>query len=135
MCLLFSPKPLPKKIIKIRSSLTDVSKECKTRVKISKMNISLQLLLRSSHAGMFPKKIRLQKQPSRCIFQYRCSAIVVNSLKNTCDGVQIFQLWTTAAEKLYFVTALIDAERQLLQNTSRKLLLRLEVVVPRCSSE
>ena len=32
------------------------------------------------------------------------------------------QLWATAAEKSYFITALINAEQQLLQNTSRKLL-------------
>ena len=39
------------------------------------------------------------------------------------------QLWTTAAEKIYFITALINAEQQLLQNASRKLFLCLEAVI------
>ena len=48
-----------------------------------------------------------------------------NSLKN-------IYLWWSAifrAEKLYFITALINAELQLLQNASRKLFLCLEAVV------
>ena len=117
------------------------SKKCS--VIISKMNICLQLPLRNSHAGMFPKQIRPQKQPSRCIFQYRCSAPVVKFFekylwwsailsKFACNTLQ---LWTAAAEKLYFITALINVEQQLPQNTSEKLLLCLEVVVRRYSSK
>ena len=45
------------------------------------------------------------------------------------------QIWITSAEKLYFISALINAEQQLLQNTSRKLLLCLEAVARRCSSK
>ena len=45
-----------KKIVKIRSPLTwPQSKKCKICVIISKTHIRLQLLLRTSHAGMFPK--------------------------------------------------------------------------------
>ena len=45
-----------KKITKICSSLTWCqSKKCKVCVRIPKMNMCLQLPLRSSHARMFPK--------------------------------------------------------------------------------
>ena len=144
MYLHFSLKHLPKKIIKNRSSLTwRQSKKCKICARISKTNIGLQLVLRNSHAGMFPKKIRPQKLRSRYTFQYRCPATVVKLFEKYLYLGTIFskfpcntlQLWTTAAEKLYFITALINAEQQLLQNTSRKLLLCLEAVVRRCSSK
>ena len=52
--------------------------------------------------------------------------------KFACNALQH---WTTAAEKLHFITALINAEQQLMQNTSKKLLLCLETVVCRCSSK
>ena len=39
------------------------------------------------------------------------------------------QLLTTAVEKPYFITTLINVEQQLLQNTSRKLLLCLEAKI------
>ena len=54
-----------------------------------------------------------------------------NFSKFACNALQ---LWTTAAEELNFITALINAELQLLQITSRKLLLSLEAVVRRYSS-
>ena len=62
VCLHFSPKPF-------RSALTwRQSEKCKICVRIPKMNMCLQLSLRSSYAGMFLKQIRPQKQPSACIF-------------------------------------------------------------------
>ena len=133
-----------KKILKIRSSLTwRQSKKCKICARIAKTNILLQLLLSSSLARMFPKYICRQKQPSRCIFQYRWSATVVKFFEKYLWWSAILskfpyntlQLWTNAAEKLYFITALINPEQQLQQNTSRKLLLCLEVFVRRCSSK
>ena len=107
-----------KKIVKICSSLTwRQSQKCKICVRISETNILPQLLLRSSHAGTFPKYIHPQKQPSRYIFQYRCSATVVRFFEKYLWWSAIFskfprntlQLGTNAAEKLYFNTALINA--------------------------
>ena len=61
-----------------------------------------------------------------------CSATVVYSLKNTCDGVQFLVNFRVTIPAL---NSAINAEQQLLQNTSRKLFLCLEAVVRRCSSK
>ena len=147
MCLHFSSKPLLKKIKKIRSSLTlHQSKKYKICVRISKTNIWLQLPLRSN-----------EKQPCRNICKTNSSSEAAIkmyfSISLFCNCGEIpwkipvmewhlgkfacntLQLWTTAAEKLNFSTALNDAEQQLLQNTSKKLLLCLEAVSCRCSSK
>ena len=105
------------------------------------MDICLHLPLRSSHAGMFSNKFVLRSNHQGAFFQYRCSAPVVNFFEKYLWWNAIFskfacnalQLWTTAEEKHYFIKTLINAEQQLLQNTSRKLLLCLEAVVCRCS--
>ena len=51
--------------------------------------------------------------------------------KFACNALQP---WTIVAKKLHVITTLINAKQKLLQNTSRKLLLCLEAVVRRCSS-
>ena len=96
------------KSIKIHSSLTWChSKRCKICVLgICKISISLLLSLRSSHSGKFPKYSCHQKQPWGCIFQYRCSALIVKFFEKLLWRSAIFsklayntlQLWTTAAE-------------------------------------
>ena len=91
MCLHFSPKRLDKQSVNICSSLTwRHGKKCKIFVTSGtfKMNIPLQLPLRSSHSRLFSKNICPQKQPSRSIYQCRCSELVVNFFENTCDRVQ-----------------------------------------------
>ena len=80
-----------------------------------------QLSLRSSHSRKFLKFH--QKQPSGCIFQYRCSALIVKfTLKNYCDGVRFlvnlhatFSNFEPLLRKFkYFIIALINAEQLLL---------------------
>ena len=87
-----------------------------------------KFVLRSSHQDLF--------------FNIAVLQLWWNSLKNTCDVVQFlvnFHVTLSSFEPLlrkrYFITTLINAEQQLLQNTSRKLLLCLEAVVRRCSSK
>ena len=63
---------------------------------------------------------------------WRIPVMECNFSKFVCNALQ---LWTTAREELYFITALINAKLQLLRNTSRKLLLSLEAVVRRSSSK
>ena len=78
---------------------------------------------------MFLQEIRPEMQPSRCIFQYRCSATVVKFLEKylwwseilSKFACNILQLWTTAVETIFHHG--INAEQKFLQNTSRKLLM------------
>ena len=118
-CLHFSPKPLLKKPIKTRSSLiwshSQKHKICVTD-RISKINISLQLSLRSRHSRIFAKSSCPQKQPSRCIFNIATLHLWINYLKNTCDGVRFLlnlHLTLSSFEPLlrnfkYFIIALIN---------------------------
>ena len=94
------------------------------------MNISLQLPLRSSHAENV-SKINLSSEAAiKMHFSISLFHICGEFFEKYLQWSAIFckfacnnlQLSTTAAEKVYFITALINAEQQLLQNTSRKLL-------------
>ena len=83
------------------------------------------------------KKSCSQKQPSWCIFQYRCSGLIVKFLKKYLwqSRVQLLanlHVMLSNFEALlrkfkYFITALINVEQLLLWNTSRKLLCVLKI--------
>ena len=107
--------------------------------------VRLQLPFRSSHAGMFPKKNSSSEVAIKMHFSISLSAPLVKFLekylrrwsaifsKFACKAVL---LWTTTAEKLYFITVLINALKSiLLRNISTKMLLCLEAVVRRCFSK
>ena len=90
----------------------------------------------------FQNKFVLRSSHQDTFFNIAVLQLWWNSLKNTCDVVQFlvnFHVTLSSFEPLlrkrYFITTLINAEQQLLQNTSRKLLLCLEAVVRRCSSK
>ena len=112
MCYTFRQNLYLKKTIKICSSLTwRQSKKCKICAKITKTNILLQLFLRSSHASqnifvifvytrnmliIYSKYIPPQKQPSRYIFQYRCSVTTLKFFEKC--------LWWSAVFSNFHVT-------------------------------
>ena len=85
-----APNPLlKKKVMKSGSSLTSrQSKKCKICVQISKMNICLQLPLRSRLSGIFPNKFALRSSHQDTFFNIAVLHLWWNSLKNTGDGVQ-----------------------------------------------
>ena len=84
------------------------------------LDMSLQLSLRSSHSGKFPKLNCHQKQVSGCIFQYRCSAVIVKFFENEgvlfLVNVQVtFSNFEPLLQKFkYFITALMNAEQLLM---------------------
>ena len=108
-----------KKSTKISSCLTwrhDVKCRLCVIIRTYKMNISLQLPLRSSHSGMFSKNNCPWKQPCHLELLYNTAVLNLrsNSLQNTCDRVQLlvklyvtnaFLLLTTVAEELYFIVS------------------------------
>ena len=85
-----------------------------------------KFILKSSHQDIF-----FDIAPVMKLFEKHLWWSAVFS-KFACNALQH---WTTAAEKPYIITSLINAEQQLMQNTSKKLLLYLETVVCRCSSK
>ena len=147
MCLQFLPKPLIQKDHKIHSSLT--------WRQIRNVKYVLEFLKYKFLEYMFTAAF--EKQPCRNVSKINSSSEAAFkmhfsvSLFCTCGeffeeylwwdatyskfACTALQLWTTGAEKLYFITVLINAEQQLLQSTSRKLILCLEAVMPRCSAK
>ena len=148
MCLHFLPKPLIQKDHKIHSSLT--------WRQIRNVKYVLEFLKYKFLEYMFTAAF--EKQPCRNVSKINSSSEAAFkmhfsiSLFCTCGeffekylwwdatyskfACTALQLWTTTGvEKLYFITVLINAEQQLLQSTSRKLIQCLEAVMPRCSAK
>ena len=118
LCLHFSSKILlKKKIIKICSSLTwRQSKKCKICV-ISKMNICLQLPFEKQPCRNASKINPSLEAAIKMHFSISLFCTLVKFFEKFLWWREIFskfacnavQLWTTLAEKLYFITALINA--------------------------
>ena len=89
VCLLYSPKPLLKKIMKRRSSLTwRQSKKCKICVRISKTIIRLLLFWEATMQECFQNKFAVRSSHQDTFFNIAVLQLWWNSLKNSCDGMQ-----------------------------------------------
>ena len=116
--------------------------QCILPLRISKMNVFAAAFEKQPYRNVFKRnssaEAAIKMHFSISVFctcgeiLWKIPVMECNFSKFACNSLQ---LWTTAAEELYFITAFINAELQLLQNTSRKLLLSLEAVVRRCSSK
>ena len=91
----------------------------------------MQLSFRSGHSGKFPKQSCHQKQPSGCIFQYRCSALILKFFQRVRFLVNLHVTlcnFEPLLEKFkYFITTLINAKQPLLKITSRNLFCVLKI--------
>ena len=132
----FAPKPLLKKIIKTCSSLKWCqSKKCTKCVRIFWNKYIFAAAFEKPPFRNISRINLCSEAPSRRIFQYCCSELVVKFFEKNGDGVQFLVnshvMLTNSCQKAIFYHIINRCQT----TTSAEVLLCLEAVVCRCSSK